>query len=193
MKKRKKLRKQDRVKEKNTQAISSKKGARKKIWKTILGIPAIFGFLAAIFGVVVYFNPRISVSPSFSVNPRNALLTTFVISNDGYTSIKNVKFAISIKDIKTSDGLHINGDPTFKGRLTEANNIVPVLRANEKYTVRFPSQFDIGSNVTSADIALVVRFTLPCLPFVPWEKMFRYIPYKDVEGKFNWAPQPLSK
>jgi hypothetical protein len=103
-----------------------------------------------------------------------------------------VRFAISIRSIKTSDGLQIDGGPNWKSRLTEANNVVPVLRVNEKYTVIFPHSFQIGSNVTSADIALVVRFALPWLPFVPREKMFRYVAYGDAEGKFNWAPQPLA-
>jgi hypothetical protein len=159
------------------------------VWKII----AVFGFVFAVSGFVARFDPRILVSPSFSRNSQNALLTNFEIKNSGNTPIKDVKFAISIKNIKTSDGLQINGDHNFKGRLTEANNIVPILEVNESYTVSFPLQFNIGNNVTFADIALVVNFTHPLFPFRHIEKKFRYTTFKDIDGKFHWAPQPLSK
>lgn len=159
------------------------------VWKII----AVFGFAIAVSGFIARFDPKILVSPSFSHNPQNALLTNFEIRNSGNTPIKNLKFAISIRNIKTSDGLQINGDHDFNGRLTVTNNIVPILEVNESYTVSFPLQFNIGSNVAFADIALVVNFTHPLFSFRHTEKKFRYTTSKDIDGKFHWAPQPLSK
>lgn len=182
------------AKKQPTPAASVKKGARKMIWPIIAAIITIFGFAIAVSGFLARFEPRISVSPSFSLNPHNALLSNFEIKNVGNTPIKNVKFAFSIKDIRTSDGLNITGGANFKNRLIEANNIVPILEINEGYTVSFPvGGFNIGPNVVFADLALVINFTHPLFSSRNIEKKFRYIASKDVDSKFHWAPQPLSK
>lgn len=194
MKKRnKKLRKHNKSRKKQDQSLlnmSYRKAGGNMIVGIIMGFITIF---VSIVTIIWFFSPKISASPSFFINPKNALSMQFVISNNGNTSIKNVKFLVSIRNIKTSDGLNIIGDPNFKSRLTEANNIVPALNDGESYTVQFPPQFMIGNNLDSADIALVVHFTIPFLPSRPFERIFRYNACKDTEGKFHWSPQPLSK
>jgi hypothetical protein len=152
----------------------------------VLGIAGLSGLL--------WFWPKITVEDSFPLNERDILSTQFVISNESNMSIRNVEPSISIARITTTDGLTINGDQNFRGRLREPNSPenkrVATMRAGEKNTVQFPQSFQIGSNTDFADIAVVVNYRAF---FIPCKKRSRFTTVKDADGNLHWRSQPLAK
>mgnify|MGYP003393247610 CR=1 FL=1 len=157
-------------------------------------VPAILAYF--------WFIPKISVSPTFSVNQQNILSTQFKVSNDGNTDIKDVESSIAICKIKTSVGgqivgSQVNGNCDFKNRLkepnTKENKRVPIMKRGEINTVQFPSNFIIGDGIDFADLAVVVNYKLPFLSFWAWEQLFRFTTVKDADGALHWNGQPLSK
>ena len=158
----------------------------------------IIGVVIAISGVsITWFHPKVSVAQNFAPDLKNILSTQFEIKNESNISIENVEFSIAISNIRTSDGLTINGDRNFKGRLkepnTKENKKIPIMKSGEVNTVQFPSNFYIGNNIEFVDLAIVVNYRIPFLPFWNWKTISRFNTVKGSDGKLYWRGQPLSK
>lgn len=52
---------------------------------------------------------RVSVYPSVSLDPANPVFTVFVIRNDGYLAIRDVKVSCSMKYLKLAGEIHAVG------------------------------------------------------------------------------------
>jgi hypothetical protein len=159
--------------------------------KMTLIIGFIFSALT-LYVTVAYFFPRVTIYSAEPLNPASALETPFVISNDGTMPIFEVRYAYSILLLKTDDGLTINGDKKFRGRLKDSAKSISVMWPTDKYTVIFPLRSFRISPVSFADMAVVVQYRpLPLVPFVR-ERAFRFITAKTKDGQLNWYPQPLA-
>lgn len=165
--------------------VSLAKNLSKRVWQ-------IFGGIALVVGFVAIFYPRISVSPSSSLDPQSPLLTPFVISNDGNIDLTDIKYMLGMRNIKFVDGREFTGETNFTSRFTGPNNTIAKLSVGEKSTILSPLQFNPGGAVDFADVAIVVGFKPSFLP-IKMEKVFRFITSKGNNGKLNWYAQPLSK
>ena len=152
----------------------------------------LFGSIIGLFISCDYYLPNISVSPSTTLNPQNVLLTPFIITNNTNMSIVDVKYSNSIRSLKTENGMTIDGGNEFKSRITDSSKLIPQIKAHEQDTMIFPTQFKTDPP-SFVDMAIVVNFKLKFIPFKSWERLFRFVTAKDVEGKLHWYPLALSK
>lgn len=159
-----------------------------KGWKLLVWLGVIGGVVT--FALVFY--PRVSTSTAETLDAQQPLLTPFIISNDGMISLKKIQFFIGLGSITTSSGFHVQGSPDFSSLLTVTNNTIPILKAGEKYTVLFPVNFKVG-DVNYANIAVIIRFKHPFLPWRIWQYTFRFTTVRSANGRLQWYPQSLSQ
>ena len=156
----------------------------------------IFGGIALVVGFVAIFYPRISVSPASSLDPKSALLTPFVISNEGNIPLTNIVICLGLNKIKTQTKHghieHVSYDGPFSALFCDPETAVSVLLPSEKYTVLSPLQFNPNGSVAFADIAIIVNFNPAFFP-IKMKKVFRFITTTGADGKLYWYAQPLSK
>lgn len=77
--------------------ISASKVSHTK--KLVLLIGKIIMTIMAIWGAWVTLTPRVFVYSAIALDPTNPVLTPFVVRNEGYLSIRDVKFSCSMKYI----------------------------------------------------------------------------------------------
>lgn len=172
--------------------ISPKPGSSKArmilswAWKLIGG----FG---VILGIAVTFYPRISVKPSDSLDPNNALKTPFIITNDSFMPISNVRYSCAIKDVKTKDWPGVIGEPDYSSRLVSSNLVAARMGIGESDSAICPlAGFNLHSDIVSADIAVVVQYSVPVLP-INLEKIVPFTTLRDSQGRLRWIQKPIGK
>lgn len=162
----------------------------KKIFTSLWSVIVIISVMLAFY----IFYPKVSVAPSSSLNLQNALMTPFIISNEGNMTIKEVTYLFEPYNVGADRGRgFVNGDSKRGGVKMTTNDIVPTLEPGEKKTMIFPPQIKFAFTIASVDMAIHVRFRLPFLPFIQWERVFRFITARDVNGVLNWYPMPRSQ
>lgn len=152
----------------------------------------IFGGIALIVGFVALFYPKISVYASSSLDPQSALLTPFVISNDGNIPINDVQYRLGVQEIRFTNGQKMIGQPNFTSSFSGPGNSVAKISPDEKFTILSPLQFNPSGIVAFADIAVIIDFNPAFLPF-KMHKVFRFITSTGADGKLYWYAQPVSK
>jgi len=180
---------------KSQQRLEKEPEPKKQGWKEVFSFGALkelVVFLVGVFSCFGYYSfiPRISVSPSFPLDPQKAFTTHFEVANEGYFTLNNISSAMSIRSMKIVNGMTYVGSTNFSNLITKADNEIPTLQPAEKYTYIFPSEVNFGGKVESADMAIVVRFNTM---WGAYERKYRYTVTKSTDEQYHWIPQPLSK
>ena len=156
----------------------------KWIWFIIAG-------LATIVSLLSFFYPKISVSPTTSLDPQNALSAPFKIINEGHLPIYNLQYRICPYDeTMPKPGIRVWEGPVWD--LTEHR--IAKLGAGESWTIMLPLQYrhkELNKVVTKfIDVRMFIEFELKFIPkkFKYW---FHFNTAKTAEGKLNWYSQPF--
>lgn len=177
--------------------------AHKRLWRLLLGGCTVIGGLPA----PAILLPRIMVStPSMPIDPRNSLSVAFDITNTGIVPLCEASAAMAICRIEYKQGKILgykttHGDNGSGGRSPDFDNLPRVERPewkhhslgmDERFTINIGSLFDLGSDLTVADIAIIVRYK-PWLLRFNRQKVFRYIASRDKRGNMYWESWPLGE
>jgi len=181
----------------------------KRLWRLTLGVCTVIGGLSALSALL----PRIVVSPpSMPIDPRNNMSVAFDITNTSVVPLRDVSAAmvlcriayggIQIRGYKTTHGDNgggrQGGPPDFANlpRFERPEWKHHSLGMDERFTINLGSLLDLHTDLSVADIAIIVKYTPWLLPF-PSQKIFRYTAYRDKQGILYWEswtlgePQPV--
>ena len=146
-----------------------------------------------IIGLLIVFWPRPVVTPSAApFDPQNALSIAFDMNNRSFLlPLSDVTAALGVGQIGAG-GTKPNPDfiPNFQSRIEKEEWSHHYLPMDAGFTVNGTSFF-VGS-VIHADIAIIVDYKLPLLPF-KFEKVFRFTTYRETDGKSRWRSWPLGE
>jgi hypothetical protein len=157
-----------------------------RTWRIIGAVLSGTCVLLGLLTGVLTLLPRLSVSNLEALNPADPFTTPFVVSNDGYLGVNNVRFSCLLYSL-LNEKQHI----VMRGGAESINYASPVRRlpAGERATIpcypfmktaRTPSRIDIAVNVTYRP------------DYVPWSKAdhYRFVATDGSDGKLHWLPQP---
>lgn len=154
--------------------------------------------LATMFSILSYVHPNIVVTPLAPIDPARIFSTQFVVSNNGYLTIHDIKYECAIEKIE--------GQVTFGsyGGLSGINEISPRLSAlehdlksslgpNHSDTVSFDFRlFTKAEPIRSADVGIVVSFRVGFIP-LRQEHIYHFVTQRSSDGRLHWVPKPLDK
>ncbi len=151
----------------------------------------------AIWGVVlstwVVFNPRVFVHPSVALDPENPAFTPFVVHNQGYLAIYDVKLSSSIKYLKFPGDITVIGLGDYTNRFSNPKHVASVIAPGEQYSELLPFTGMEHNKFENADIAIVLTFKP--IKLLPWtrETLHRFVATQGKDKQWHWLPEPIRK
>ncbi|MCX5902591.1 MAG: hypothetical protein NTV89_03780 [Proteobacteria bacterium] len=161
-------------------------------WRYVMAFAA---GAAALFGILSYIHPNISVTPLMAIDASRPLSMQFLVTNNGYLTMHDVKYACAIEKIKGRvtfgsyggpPGVNQNS-PRFVAPQHESGKS---LAPNQSDTVSIDfALFKKADPVEMADIGIVASFRLS---LIPWrqERLYHFVTQKCSDGKLYWFPKP---
>lgn len=159
-------------------------------------VPAMVSGSIATFGVIVGYLtllPRVVISPSQQLDPSNLLSTSFVISNDGYLPMMNVKTTCSPGQIQFANGTGIyQKGNTYTAEFDNRAAAYEEISLGEKATVPCDlySNLIMTSPLVSADLSIITRFRIGYTPFSS-RTVRRFKTETGTDGHLYWSAQPI--
>lgn len=137
--------------------------------------------------------PRVFVYPSVSLDPANPAFTVFVIRNDGYMAIRDVKVSCSMKYLQLPGDIHVVGLGDYSNRFSDPKQVARVIAPGEEYSVLLPLSGMEHNQIEGADIAVVLSFQP--VRWVPWhrERLHRFVVSTGADGQRHWLHQPIRR
>lgn len=131
--------------------------------------------------------PRLSASPTQSLDLNNPFSALFIMSNDGPLGINDLDFSCHIYNVGSVL------DASVSAITTRMNIRSKRMEPGEKISAPCdPSPLiRVEGQLASADVAVVVRFRPD---FVWWTKyrIFRFVTLKSSDGHLYWFPVPAT-
>ena len=168
---------------------------------------SIIGITSAYFTVIGYWSPRVSVQPLLSMNPKDALSTSFSATNQGAMNIYNVSIGCRFinckvmhyskeRDETTGNSsimvLSKRNDSDSKetqiGEITEMfpaltySQVAPMKSATLELPFSAPGEDDF-------DIEIIVDYR-PAWYLFERRESFRFVSKAGVDGQMHWLPRP---
>ena len=170
-------------------ASGSREPRAKRIGKTILTLLAIWGVLLSSW---VVFNPRVFVQPGVVLDPNNPAFTPFIIHNQGYLAIYDVKVKNSFKYLKLQGDITVVGLGDYSNRFSDPKHVASVIAPGEQYSVLLSLSGMKHNKIENADIAILLTFKPKWLPWRR-ETKHRFVSSQSKDGQWYWFPQPINK
>lgn len=157
--------------------------ASARVWALVVALGVVLGVAAAAY-------PRLSVSSSSPLNPTDPFSTGFTISNDGFFSIHDVKFACSLNDVKG----HVGEIPiTIEDVEVDLDAPISKIEASEKATFKCRISFSqTAPDLSVGDLSIDIDFRPAYVP-MRMKKSYRFVTARGSDGQYYWQPQPLAK
>lgn len=170
--------------------VSGPRSSRARMFLVIgVNILAIWGVILTTW---VVFNPRVFVQPVAALDPNNPAFTPFVVHNQGYKSIYDVKLSCSIKYIEYPGDIHVVGLGHYTNRISNQKHVAKVIAPGEQCTVLLPLADMKHNKIENADIAIVLTFKS-----IKWlwqrETLHRFVSTQGTDRQWHWLPQPINK
>lgn len=166
---------------------------RSRVRRVLSIILAVLGVWGVYLTTWVVATPRVFVYPSISLDPANPMFTMFVVRNEGYLAIRDVKFECSIDSLTLSDGTQVKAEVPYDNRFFDPNQVARVIDPGEEWSELLPLSGLEHNQFKSADLAVVVSFR----PFkwLPWrqKRKHRFETRVGKDGQWHWFPQPINK
>jgi len=166
---------------------------RPRVRKVLSFILAALGVWGVYVTTWVVAKPRVFVYPSVALDPANPAFTIFVVRNEGYLAIHDVKFECSMKYLKLPGGPTIIGLGDYTNRFFDPKQVARVIVPGEECSELLPLSKMEHNQFRNADIAVVLSFRpfrwLPCR----WERKHRFETREGEDGQWHWLPQPINK
>ena len=181
-----------------------KKPIKKTKLKKLFSFSIIKSFLALIsvpatmFSIFSYLHPNVSVSPLIALNPARPLSMQFLITNNGYLEMHNIKYACGIEKIKGRVTFGSYGGPPGINEsspkfVAPEYELEKSLSHNQSDTMSIDfNLFKMAEPIEMADIGIFVSFRLGFLPYRR-ELVYHFVTQKLSDGKLFWFPKPIDK
>lgn len=162
------------------------------IWNVVF----IYGF--AFIGLITSFyefSPKIAVSAYQTLDSDDAFSAPFIVSNDGYLSIRLASVSCRLNDVLFKGISFGSGSGNFY--VTADIDVADSLAPSEKWTVkcRFPHVYTdkgpLSKTLESADIQISISYQPYGLP-LKLNREFRFQTMKTADGAWHWLPYPIS-
>jgi len=174
----------------NENAFRSRRSPIKIFLKVVLNALAIWGVVLSTW---VVFNPRVFVYPSVALDPKNPAFTPFVVHNQGYMAIHDVKFSCSMKYLKLPGDITVIGLGDYTNRFSNPKHVANVIAPGEQYSELLPFTGMEHNTFENADIAIVLTFKP--IKWLPWsrETLHRFVATQGKDSQWHWLPEPINK
>ncbi|HUT29326.1 MAG TPA: hypothetical protein VMX13_06010 [Sedimentisphaerales bacterium] len=120
----------------------------------------------------------------------------FVVRNEGYLAIRDVKFECSIGDLTLPDGTQVKAEVPYDNRFFDPNQVARVIDPGEEWAELLPLSGMKNNRFEKADIAVTLLFR----PFRFWpfslyvhKEKHRFETRQGKDGQWHWFPQPIKK
>ncbi|MGD0236444.1 MAG: hypothetical protein ABSC55_18135 [Syntrophorhabdales bacterium] len=153
-----------------------------------LGIITVSGFLFLVY-------PRVSVYPGEILDPHDPFQTPFIISNDGYLPLQDIRYSLVMEEVKFGPST----DPNDNLEGTVASSIFNIgswtihkLGVNKTSSITFKDVFKNILHVVPPNSYLksaVLDINLACNPYVipyVFKENFRFRVARKTNGEYVW-------
>ena len=163
------------------------------LWTLLKKIGKVILILLAIWGAWVTLNPRVFVRPDIALDTNNPANTPFVIQNQGYLSIYDIKFSCSIKYLTFPGDIRTIAEEPYDNSFSDPQQAAKIIAPGEQYTILLPFIFMENNKIEESDIA--IELTFRPIKWLPWrlETRHRFISSKGKDGQWHWLPQAIDK
>ena len=171
-----------------------KKTTVKRSRKVMTIIITLFGIVGTGLGIWIILKPRVSVHTGGPQTPSNPVHTPFVIRNDGYLSIRDVKCSNAMKELFEKDmGVTIIGLGDFSNRFSDLQQVARVIYPGEEYSIQLYFSKLKYHQFGKMDIAIVISFRP--IKWLSWHKesLHRFVTRLGEDGQWHWQPMPIKK
>ncbi|MCK5538094.1 MAG: hypothetical protein KAI79_14810 [Bacteroidales bacterium] len=140
-------------------------------------------FVISILGLLSLFTiwPRISISTSTALDPHNPFKTPFIVKNDGYLSLYNIKYSLTAELLEMTNGTILNNCGSA------SNGIIERLRPNSGSTLFVDKIFSV-SNDKVKTAKILVNITYKPISFISFTftQQNRFIIKKNANDEYIW-------
>jgi len=149
-------------------------------------------FLGAFCTIWIAVWPHVYVYPSIDLDPNNPMFTPFVVRNEGYLAIRDVKFSCAVKYLTRPGGPTVLALGEYENSFSDPKQVSRVIAPGEEASELLPLSGMKDNQWQNADIAVRLRFRpWRWLPY-EWKELHRF----EVKRKgdcWHWLPQPINK
>jgi len=179
-----------------TEPKNQNKRQRKGLFRAVL---AVILAIATLLGYAILI-PRVTVSASDPIDPRNPFSSKFTITNESYYPLTDVSVGFGLGELHAASGgtLH-GGEPLSENApfFTDTRWQHHRLAISEQFSIS--PYFSFRSNGSSdssqvpgnsGDIAVIVKYKMWFLPWIQ-VKAFRFQMLQATNGTYLWYSIPL--
>lgn len=192
MSKSKKSKKKPSLGQKNFKESKSNISGSGKYCIIMSKVGKIILILLSIWGGWVTLVPRVFVDSLVNLDPNNPANIPFVVQNNGYLSIHDVKFTCSMKSLTFPGGIRAIAQVPYDNCFSGPKQVSHMIAPGERSTEFLPFLYMEHNKIEESDIAIVLTFKP--IKWLPWrcKTMHRFISYQE-NGQWHWSPQPIDK
>ncbi len=166
----------------------------KVLWQLAKKVLPAFGLLGVCVTIWIVVTPRVFVYTSVALDPANPVLTMFVVRNEGYLAIRDVKFESAIKYITLPDGTRAEAAVPFDNRFFDPNQVARVIDPGEEWSEKLPFSGKKNYWFKKADIAVKLSYRpYKWRPSCVRKELHRFETRQGKDGQWHWFPQPINK
>ena len=167
---------------------------RRLVKKVLWPLWIVYGALAAFATLWIAVTPRVFVYPSVALDPANPVFTMFVVRNEGYLSIRDVKFESPIDSFTLPDGTQVKAEVPYNNRFFDPNQVARVIDPGEEWSALLPFSGKKNYWFEKADIAVRLSYR----PYKWWPSRVHSEPHRfetrqGKDGQWHWFPRPINK
>ena len=142
----------------------------------------------------IFVNPNIYIYTSEPLDPKNPTFTPFIIRNQGYLAIHDVKIGWKVNFMTTDNNITIVAEKPYDNRFSNPNHqFTPVIDPGEEYSIRNIFSDFQNKKFEKMDIAIELSFR-PFKFLSKRCKMLRcFVTQQRTDGQWYWFPMPLKK
>ena len=153
-----------------------------------------YGALAAFATIWIAVTPRVYVYTSVALDPANPVFTMFVVRNEGYLAIRDVKFESPIDSFTLSDGTQVKAEVPYDNSFFDPNQVARVIDPGEEWSVLLPFSGKKNYWFEKADIAVKLSYRpYKWRPSCVHKELHRFETRQGKDGQWHWFPQPINK
>ena len=160
---------------------------------------AVIGVVSAYVGMLGFWMPRISVQPLEASDPKDALSSAFVVTNQGAMDIYDVGLGcrfINFKVMHYAEGIVFSkrdANESKEPEIGEVSDMVAVpgyekIAPMKSATMEFPFSAPGEENV---DVEVVIYYRPAWYPFGRRDA-FRFVTKAGADKQLHWLPRPDS-
>lgn len=152
--------------------------------KTKISISGFALTLVSLSSLIIFW-PRLSVNNGETTNPQKPLMSSFIISNDGYGFCYPVKYSLSIKNMRLKNDINFTG-----GGVSGFGEDIPRLCPNDNTTISLQKTYDLPPGfIEYAELYIDLSYAPAWVPakftFI-FEDSFRFQMSRKGNGDFFW-------